>query len=138
VGRWGHRILVAAVCAVTGAAIFGGLLIIGTPSEERRRQLDNRRIDELRDVADAMDTYWTRHAALPASLEELSRERGIVIDPRDPETGQLYEYRILGQHTYELCACFSAAEEDRTLYEGFWAHSTGRQCFTLEARTVTR
>jgi hypothetical protein len=55
----------------------------------------------------------------------------------DPETGMLYEYRAKSGTAYELCAVFSAPqEEDQVRQTQFWYHVAGRTCFTLDAATV--
>jgi hypothetical protein len=135
----GKGIFVASV-AVVVTAVIGGLILLGSPTQERMRRLDARRVVDLRAVASAVDLYWTRHGSLPSSPEELSKEPGVSVKPLDPETGHRYEYRILSGNTYELCAHFAhdAAEEQGTLHKDFWSHGAGRQCFRLEVRGVKR
>jgi hypothetical protein len=72
----GKIILVASVIAVVVAVVTGGIILIGSPTQERMRRLDAQRVADLRAVASAVDLYWTRHGSLPPSLEELSKEPG--------------------------------------------------------------
>lgn len=120
-------------------SVGAGLFIIGSPSDERMRHMDNRRVEDLRKISNDVDLFKTRHRRLPAALEELSREPGATANFRDPRTAQSYEYRLLNAGTYELCATF---ERDSVIeaYGGvsFWAHKAGRQCFQLEARSLSR
>ena len=129
--------VVSAVIAVA-AAVIGGIILLGSPAKERLRQLDERRIDSLRTITNAVNLYWTRHKILPASMEELSKEAGIQIKALDPETGQPYEYKTLDEKHYELCARFShdTAEDQGTPDKNFWSHGTGRQCFQMEAKEI--
>ncbi|MFC2078837.1 hypothetical protein ACFLSZ_02545 [Candidatus Bipolaricaulota bacterium] len=136
------NILIAAgAIVVVLAAVIVGVILLDSPAQERVRRLDERRVDDLQDLSYAVDIYWTREGTLPVSLADLSNEERIVRDLRDPETGQPYEYRIVGDNTYELCAEFArdtASDERDTPYRIFWFHGSGRQCFQLEAQDVTR
>jgi len=126
-----------AVVAVVTSVIFG-IIMLGSPAEERILRLDNRRVDDLEKIMQATNLYWTRHQSLPASLEELAKEPGITINTHDPRTAKTYEYRVLGENKYELCAQF---ERDSVIgtngsSTNFWSHGAERQCFQLEAREV--
>ena len=122
------------------AAVIIGVILLDSPAQERLRRLDERRVADLREIADELDYYWTREGILPSSLEELSAEPGVFVELFDPETGQPYEYRVLSSSTYELCAQFArdTAEEQDRFYKDYWAHGPGRQCFELEAQDVNR
>jgi len=74
------------------AAVIAGILLIGSPAQERLRRLDERRISDLREISFAVDAYWTREDVLPASLEELGNDERIVRELADPVTGAPYEY----------------------------------------------
>jgi hypothetical protein len=139
----GRSVLAAAVGAAVLAAVAAGLILLGPPSEERGRKLDDQRIAELRAVAGAIDRYWIRHDSLPPSLEALANERDVSVSLQDPETRQPYEYRPLDDGTYELCADFAQDSSDDeqppvgdrdsdAAYPGFWSHGAGRHCFRLE------
>lgn len=135
----GRLVLGLAIAAVL-LAVAGGLLVLESPAQQRTRRLDERRVSDLREIARAVDLFSTRHDRLPASLDELSRELGAGVAVRDPTTGEPYEYRTLGERSYELCAAFERSTTGQTGWRGrgFWAHGAGRHCFELEARTVRR
>ncbi len=132
-----RTILVGAVILLVAAAIIGGLILVGPPSEERGRRLDRMRVNDLRSVARALDLYWTRHQSLPASLEQLSKEPSTSVKLADPETALPYEYQPRGQKSYALCAEFAydLASEQEVREKNFWSHGSGRVCFELEAST---
>ena len=136
------NILVAAgLIVVVVAAVVIGVILLDSPAQERLRRLDERRVDDLHQLAFGVDIYWTREGHLPASLAELSEEERIVRDLADPATGQPYEYRVLGDKTFELCAVFtrdSGTNERDFLDRSFWLHGPGRQCFQLKAQDVSR
>lgn len=132
-------VLGVAITAVVLAVAFG-LFLVDPPARQRTRRLDERRAADLRGIGEAVDLFYTRHERMPASLDELSGEPGVNVSAHDPSTAAPYEYRALGDRSYELCAVFgvSTAEEPEWRRGGFWAHGAGRHCFELEARSVPR
>ena len=128
-----------AVAAVV-AAVIAGLKLIRSPGEERERRVDARRVSELRTIANGVDLYWTREGRLPVSLDELRAAQLGGLYYEDPETRRPYEYRVLGDKGYELCAEFvrHPGDEGRHLHGDFWTHGAGRQCYRLDARKVVR
>lgn len=134
--------LVAAVIVVA-AAVAAGFVVLGPPSQARAYRLDERRVNDLHTISLAIDRYWGRHNALPASLDALPKATGLHIDLRDPVTASPYGYRVLGDRKYELCADFErASPDDRPPFapddQASFLHAAGRQCFTLEARDRRR
>ena len=85
-------VVVVAALAVLGA-LGGGFYLIGPPADERARRIDARRQNDLQQLSGVVDVYWTRHNRLPESLDEISRESGADVYARDPERGEVYEYR---------------------------------------------
>jgi hypothetical protein len=136
----GRQAFITLVVATVVASVLGGLFLLGSPQTARERGLDARRIADIRGIANAVDLYWTRQGRLPASLADLSQERGIQVNPLDPETKRPYDYRVLGENSYELCAEFAskAAEEGHIPSGDFWAHGSGTQCFRLEPKAIKR
>ncbi|MEW6754578.1 MAG: hypothetical protein AB1505_26885 [Candidatus Latescibacterota bacterium] len=138
-GKLRRAIGVATIAAV-GGGIAAGLWVLDSPAEERSRRLDARRVGDLDRIAGAVDLYWTRHGRLPVSLDTLAGEPGVYLTGRDPRTGEPYEYRALGDSTYQVCASFERATpaSQRDPRPDFWSHGTGRQCFALAARRQGR
>lgn len=130
--RW-KRALTATTIGVVAVVALAGLPVVGSPSAERARRLDQRRVAELRGIVDATNVYFGRHQRLPASLEELSAEGGLNVLTRATETGS-FEYRVSGDRRYELCAVFQGETRSASETDRFWAHGAGRQCFDLEAK----
>ena len=119
-------------------AIAVGLWTVGSPGKARAERMDDRRVSHLNSIANAIDAYDDRVGRLPDNLEALSADRNVHLAAiEDPETAQPYEYRVIDDATYQICATFQQAEhsEDRTrLRRGtrFWDHEAGRHCFTVE------
>ena len=136
----GKHVLIGLAVGVVVVAVGSGLMVLGPPSEERARRLDDRRVADLRGITRAVDLYWTRRGRLPSSLDHLSQESGVNISSRDPGTAQDYDFRVLGAETYQLCGHIqrNSADPARGVSRGFWSHSVGKQCFQLEAQEVPR
>ena len=130
------RALFGALAATVAAVVVvAGLMVMGPPGEARLRRLDTRRADDLRQTANAVDLYWQRHKTLPASLTDAAKDAGWQ-PASDPSSGKPYAYRVLGGKQYELCATFERASDapPSSSADPFWSHSSGHQCFSLEAR----
>ena len=123
--------------AVVAMSVVYGLTRVGSPSDERKRRLDERRVEDLRGIARAVDLHWTRHGSLPASLHELSDATVRDVALNDPERGEPYEYRVRAASAFELCGFFGTDWSEPSI-EVFWTHPMGRHCFDLEVREVRR
>jgi hypothetical protein len=125
----GRRLLAAIVTLVVVAVVVTAVVILGSPSEERARRLDARRVDDLQGIQSAVNFYYAERGALPASLEELSRQPGVRIGT-DPVTGLAYRYRPLGAEAFELCGTFERPAGPRVSSGvDVWQHSSGEHCF---------
>jgi hypothetical protein len=118
------------------------LWFIGSPARERDRQLDARRVSDLRAISSAIDQYWTEHGVLPSSLDELAGDpRTSVSAIVDPTTQAPYEYSRLDSVRFELCAVFAKPDSLGPGPMGepprFWRHGTGRTCYALRATRTT-
>ena len=133
-------ILLGASVAAVAAAVVAGLFVLGSPSEERARRIDRRRVADLEAIAAATDLYWTRHARLPGSLAELNAEPGVNVSTGDPAGAESYGYQPLDSVRYEVCANFERETEATSPdpARNLWAHGAGRQCFALEATEIER
>lgn len=132
------RVLALLLTCGVVAAVATGIFLIGSPAEERARRLDERRVQDLDDIARAVDLYRSRHATLPSSLEELGKEPGVRVGSSDPGTGAPYEYRLVEAEKYELCARFErdSVEVGQRARDTRWSHAAGRQCFRRKAREI--
>ena len=125
--------------AVVGAFVLAGLFVMGSPTDERARRLDERRVTDLQAIKAATDLHWTRHRRLPESLSELTDEPGVTIRVADPDDGEPYGYQPLDTLRYEVCARFERASEEitRDPERDLWSHGAGPQCFELDAEEIT-
>jgi hypothetical protein len=126
---------IVATIAVVGA-IAAAMFVLGSPVEERSRRLDERRVEDLSNIAQRVDLFWTRNGRVPVTLDELRQAPGGSITTADPVTNQPYGYRALGD-SFELCAEFEQPSRGESPYRGtFWAHGAGRQCFRRDVQKV--
>lgn len=136
------------VITVVAAMVVVGFFIVGSPKEERMRQFDERRVNNLSSLQYEVINYWQSKLKLPAKLDDLNSDiKGFTVYT-DPETGAAYEYAIKADKTFELCATF-ALPSDETMnapgvvpvapasapiykdgYRESWKHTAGRACFT--------
>lgn len=152
--RWsGFKILVSTIVGAVLAVIIVGLYLAGSPSRERDRRFDEQRLSTLQQTFSILQSYFDRNHTLPQTLDELKRRPEYHVPALvDPKTGELYEYRVIGAGTYELCATFDlpALENDprypkpalgphsETPLQDFWKHGTGRKCFTFDLTKPSR
>ncbi len=139
VGRW---LLVLAGIVVL-ATVVAAIAVMGSPAEQRRMRIDERRVDDLRQVDAAVRAYRVDTNALPDTLDALNARPGVALDVSDPETGSRYAYRKTDRDAFELCATFvtDTAARPRTgrrWHEPRWAHGAGRHCFTLRIDDADR
>lgn len=137
----GKAALLGAVAAVVVLSVGAALWLADSPTEERQRRLDDRRVMDLQAIERALDVYFSRNGDLPQTLEELGEGYGVADRRHDPVTGEPYGYRVTGDNTHELCATFDTAspagEDGRwRVATYFWSHPSGEHCFEVEAQKV--
>ena len=131
VGTW----LMVLAGIVVLATVAGAVAVMGSPAEQRRMRIDERRVDDLRRIEATVRAYRAETRALPETLAVLDARPGVALDASDPETGSRYDYRRAGSDTFELCATFvtdtAAGRAGRRWQEPRWVHGAGRHCFTF-------
>lgn len=133
-GRARHSLFATMALAVAFVACCFGLGLTGPPAVQRHIEADNRRLEDLRGIANTLNSL----PELPQTLGHIRAARpGLRL--ADPETNAPYEYIVRSPQNYELCATFSAAgdREGRLTRSEFWDHPAGRACFPFNsAKTV--
>ncbi|MCW5965742.1 MAG: hypothetical protein KIT83_17015, partial [Bryobacterales bacterium] len=157
-GRSQHRLFASLSMAIVAATFVAGMVVAGNPADQRRLQADQRRVDDLRQIAHAVEQWRAEARAQSQSTEtpttpsaaaavkpdpglpettEILRAQHRVVRTTDPETSMPYKYEIVGRTTYRLCATFSAPSpnEDSGFRNRsqFWVHPQGPHCFVLDA-----
>ena len=129
------------------ASVIGGFVIMGSPNTQRLMRLDAAKTDDLQIIQWQIVNFWQQKRALPSQLADLNDAISGFMVPLDPEAekGKKYEYRIISNLSFELCADFNLASRDGygkdgravPIQSGFgpgieqtnWQHGVGRVCF---------
>lgn len=141
------RIFVWAIIVIVIAGVVTGFFVAGSPMSQRAVRFDERRTGDLQNIQWHIVNYWQRTQTLPQNLAALRDDISGFSAPRDPRTGESYEYRILAVRTFELCATFETDSDDissvlpkgslrapaspfgESVGFGSFSHGTGRMCF---------
>ncbi len=137
------RVFVFGVIAFVIAAVVAGFLTAGLPPNQRLVRLDDQRVQDLQTIQSQVIQYWQSKARLPATLSDLRNDISGFVPPTDPITQQPYEYSVLGNLKFQLCATFAASNAENNgssvrpvvapypMYDGSqsWPHGVGRTCF---------
>jgi len=143
--RVGIKIFRWAVVAIVAVVIIYGFYAAGSPTVARQKRIDERRLTDLQDIQEQIVYFWQQKNSLPVNLGLLTDSISGYTAPTDPETKLPYEYRVLGDLKFELCATFttelatnqsdagvvkpmSVVEPSLETFNN-WRHSTGRTCF---------
>ncbi len=125
------------------AGIIGGFFIIGSPMEQRAQRFDSLRVSHIQQIQAEIFNYYGQKDALPQTLDELAEGNPFTFIQNDPTTDLPYEYRVIDDVTFELCAVFESDNTDLTLEEQrnqfnefgpfsdpeAYLHTEGRDCF---------
>lgn len=122
--------------------IISGFFVVGSPIEQRLKNLDNIRINHLQTIQGQVVNYWINKDKLPDNLSELQDDISGFSAPVDPETQMPYDYTVKGDLTFELCAEFKTSSNElnqrgprppEQYYErglsNNWQYSPGLTCF---------
>ncbi|MDP4007297.1 MAG: hypothetical protein Q8P55_01735 [bacterium] len=133
-------LFVRLVIGVVVVAIGYGIFLVGSPTTQRSLQADQRRVSDLQQISFAIDEYWARNQKLPQTLEELQDSRYYFVESTaDAITKNPYEYQVVAEKQYELCAVFVLSSADNRSSLRFppskvWEHEAERTCFELEVQ----
>ncbi len=134
------KYLAWATCIVMTGLILSSFFIIGSPQEERLKRFDQEKISDLMEIQWQIVNYYQGKEKLPESLDVLKDNISGFSIPKDPQTGEDYDYNITDaeQLSFELCAEFNrSGSEDRNMIaypisksaNDYWNHQSGRTCF---------
>lgn len=132
-----------AVGILVGLSILSGFLIIGTPAQARLVRYDAQKTSDLQGIQYQITNYWQAKQALPKDLDILNDNKlEFYTVPVDQQSGAPYEYNVLGDKSFELCATFNTESDTLAGTDSMyaapvksgvnenWQHGTGRTCFT--------
>lgn len=122
------------------ASIVGGFLVMGSPFTIRQAKFDQTRVNNLQEIQYQVLNYWQQKRVLPDNLDQVNNPVGNFAVPLDPDTRAAYEYTVLSDISFRLCAVFgtksvndgsSQMEKTPVAIKGQenWQHPAGKFCF---------
>lgn len=135
----GLKIFAAIVTVFVVAAIVTAFVVVGSPSQERARRMDNQRSNDLQQLSWAVSNYYAQMKTLPSSIDDMRTAPNLYVQSIvDPQTGKMYEYRKTGAMSYEVCATFETEQAGNNpnyaqpvmkgLPDLYFTHGIGRHC----------
>jgi hypothetical protein len=138
-----HRVFAGVASGIVLATIVTGFLVTGSPWNARQQRFDDRRVEDLQNINNAIQDYALGESrfrplaersierALPATLERVEAvATGLRPDIRDPQTDRPYGYEVLSERRYRLCAEFGFERDQELAPE--WNHPAGAHCFEFD------
>jgi len=134
------KIIACLVSVVVLTGVGFGFYTVGTPWQQRSRNLDRTRVTDLQALERAVFDYHRQNSSLPKELTDLKGSFAYTPMPADPETKEPYEYRVVDQNSFELCATFKTKPvSDYSRYpvlDSKWNYEPGRKCFSSKVEQV--
>jgi len=132
------KLFVQSSVIVIVIVIVGGFFIAGSPAKQRLVRFDSQKVNDLQSIQSSVVNYWIQKERLPQSADDLRDNISGYIPPKDPQTGNEYEYIVTGDLAFELCADFNFSSGDfvasKPVYPygpgETWDHESGRVCFS--------
>ncbi len=133
------KILSIILSVVMLVSVAAGFFIIGTPATQRNRRFDEQRVQNLQMLQDQVINQWTQKGVLPAQISLLNDTISGFVAPTDPKTKAAYEYRVVDQNAFEICANFETVNDSSQplmqgqyydTYNQNWNHKAEHTCFS--------
>ncbi|PKL36650.1 hypothetical protein CVV38_01975 [Candidatus Peregrinibacteria bacterium HGW-Peregrinibacteria-1] len=140
-----NRVYAVGLSIVVLSSLVAGFLIVGSPAHQRKVRFDIQRVNDLSAIQEEVVAYWEMKEVLPESLEVMKNDvtmMGYYYSTVDPVTEVPYEYNVISNLSFELCAEFETEGDahnvkrygDRYFYRDVeggptWEHGVGRTCF---------
>lgn len=132
--------------AVIIAVLIFAFNLTGSPFLARGVNLDKARESALGTFTSTINVYYQKNFSLPQSLRDAMKSyvgyySSSGTFPKDPESGEDYDYKIISSTGYQLCAIFSTdSEEIRSKNignsypygSGQYLHKKGYDCLAFE------
>lgn len=115
-------------------AIAAAVSTMDNPQLARFKRLDEKRMQNLLSLSNAVNSFRTKSHKLPESLEQLVKDQGLAQLPLVDDQGRPYEYGAKTDDAYDLCATFDAASRDGRYPSGSplsAKHPAGHYCFNF-------
>ncbi|MDX9779338.1 MAG: DUF5671 domain-containing protein [Patescibacteria group bacterium] len=104
---------------ISGALILvvfiSAWFFVDLPQEARAKRLDQNLMNNIYQLENAVNNYYSLYGVLPENIEELQNNQDVYLDKShlsDPETGELIEYKKEGEEGFAFCANFRRDSEE--------------------------
>jgi hypothetical protein len=120
------------------ASIVWGFTVLGSPRTQQLLKYDQQKVSDLQNLNNQIMSFYSNKGALPKTIEEMANGNYYVNQNIDSQTQKPYEYVKTTDTTYNLCAEFNKASDDKNArisdiysypYNSVWNHPSGRYCF---------
>jgi len=114
-------------------SIVGAFFLMDSPKTTKLKRFDMTRSSDLSNMNSFIISDYSSNKKLidPADPK--------IANFKDPETQKPYEYKVLNENEYEICANFAYAITDIEPYAGtedWYNHLAGRQCYTKDIKDI--
>ncbi|MBI5139512.1 hypothetical protein HZA26_02795 [Candidatus Nomurabacteria bacterium] len=122
-------------CLVILLSIVWGFSVLGSPRTQRLYKYDEQKVNDLMNINNEINNFYSINGKLPTDLFELSENYYLPLN--DGQTDKPYEYLKKENTKYTLCAEFNRdsaqIDEDRFSETAYpyhtWVHKAGKYCF---------
>jgi hypothetical protein len=117
--------------------LISGFLVADSPAQVRKIKHDTNIVNDLNSIRNGIEEYTRINEELPEKLENLSSD--MLYYYRTETDISDYEYKVLNDKEYEICAEFEINSEDiEDLYinQKEWPHEIGKKCFQRKISLV--
>ena len=98
-------------------SIVWGFAVLGSPRTQRLIKYDEQKISDLQNINNQITNYYSSKGTLPNTLTEMANG-SYYITQTDAQNGKPYEYAKTSGTTYNLCAEFNKASDDKNVNGG--------------------
>lgn len=120
---------------LTVGSLIAAFFIVESPAQARARRHDLEVLNNFTQIDSTVTNYYIEKNKLPASLADLEGQVPYINAAalKDPNTGTMYEYKVVSDNEYQLCANFetdntSSGDTQDYAYTDRWPHAAGNQC----------
>jgi TRAP-type C4-dicarboxylate transport system permease small subunit len=113
--------------------LVSGFLVADSPAQVRKMKHDSNILRDFNNIKYGIDEHVRNNDSLPENLSEINRFARLNGDAVD------YEYKIISDDEYELCAEFETSNKEELsmnddYFDKEWPHEIGHQCFQEKAQ----
>lgn len=106
-------------------SISTGFYVIGSPKTQRLMKYDQNKLNDLQMISTSIKYFSDEHKRLPKDLTELRSDSSMSFRSTDFQTNELYEYSIIDQTSYSLCAVFNLDSSETNQYSRYSYYGYG-------------